>query len=96
MNHLTPFRSEIDRIDDQIIDLLAQRFQICRHVAQVKMQQGIAVRLPDRIEQVKQRCADRAAGLGVDHGFVFDLYGRIIEQTCRTEEGILDAAEVSP
>lgn len=92
MNVLTPFRSEIDRIDDQIIDLLAQRFQVCRHVAHVKMQQGIAVRLPGRIEQVKQRCADRAAAQGVDHAFVLDLYDRIIEQTCRTEEAILDAA----
>ncbi len=88
MSDLASLRTDIDRIDDQIVDLLARRFAICRKVAEYKLRHGIAVVLPDRIEQVKNRCADRAEALDVDRAFILELYTRIIDQTCETERAI--------
>ena len=85
MSDLTNLRTEIDSIDDQIVDLLARRFAICRKVAEHKLRHGIEIVLPERIEQVKARCADRAGPLGVDRAFVTRLYTLIIDQTCETE-----------
>lgn len=93
MNALTDYRLEIDRIDDAIVALLGQRFAICRQVATYKRQNGVAVRLPERIAEVKARCAAHAAALGVDPQFVQDLYAQIIEQTCRTEESHIAGME---
>ncbi len=89
MSDLKTMRTEIDTIDDQIVDLLARRFAICREVAEYKHRHGIAVVLPDRIEQVKTRCADRAEAKGVDRSFTTSLYTLIIDQTCETERAIL-------
>lgn len=86
---LSSLRAEIDQIDDQIIDLLARRFAIVREVAHYKQQHGVAVRLPERIEQVKTRCAARGASRGLDPEFVRALYSGLIEQTCLVEERIL-------
>ena len=88
MSDLSSLRTDIDRIDDQIVDLLARRFAICREVAEYKHRHGIAVVLPERIEQVKTRCADRAEAQGIDRAFVLDLYTRIIDQTCETERRV--------
>jgi chorismate mutase-like protein len=93
MTDLGSFRSEIDRIDDQIVDLLARRFAICREVAAFKRRHAIPVVLPDRIEQVKARCTSRAAAQAVDPDFARALYTLIIDQTCRTEQAILEQAE---
>lgn len=90
MTDLSAFRAEIDRIDDQIMDLLGRRFSICREVALYKHRHAIPVLLPDRIEQVKARCAARASVREVDPEFARALYALIIDQTCRTEQAILD------
>lgn len=91
MSDLTQFRADIDDIDDQIVDLLARRFAICHQVAEVKLRQGIPVVLPERIEQVKTRCADRASRQGLDRAFMLALYTLIIDETCEAERACLQA-----
>ena len=96
MSDLSNLRTEIDGLDDQIVDLLARRFAICREVAEYKLRHGIAVVLPDRIEQVKSRCANRAEAKGVDRAFILDLYTRIIDQTCETERQVQKSFTAPP
>jgi chorismate mutase len=90
MDELKVWRRRIDAIDDQIVDLLAQRFGICREVAAFKHRHEIAVRQPDRIKEVCTRCTTRAEARGVSGEFIARLYDLLIEETCRTEEGLID------
>ncbi len=85
MTDLAQLRARIDAVDDAIVDLLARRFALCREVAEHKQKHGIPVVLPERIEAVKRRCAERAAARNVDPAFVSQLYDRIIGETCRVE-----------
>lgn len=89
---LADLRRLIDGIDDQLLDLLAERIAVAERVAAHKQETGIAVRLPDRIEAVKARCADRGAARGLDPVYVRDIWGRIIEETCRLEERLIGAS----
>ena len=50
---LAPFRKEIDKIDDQILKLLGQRFGVVRKVAKVKLKHNIPASLGDRVTQVR-------------------------------------------
>ncbi|GGF29314.1 hypothetical protein GCM10011611_39210 [Aliidongia dinghuensis] len=86
---LTELRRLIDDIDDRLLDLLAERIAVAERVADYKRATGIPVRLPDRIEAVKARCAERGAARGLDPVYVRDLWGRIIEETCRLEERLI-------
>ena len=70
---LADLRRLIDGIDDQLLDLLAERIAVAERVAAHKQETGIAVRLPDRIEAVKARCADRGAARGLDPVYVRDI-----------------------
>ncbi|HEV2677938.1 MAG TPA: chorismate mutase [Aliidongia sp.] len=88
---LTDLRRLIDGIDDQLLDLLAERIAVAERVAAYKQATGIAVRLPDRIEAVKARCAERGATRGLDPAYVRDIWARIIEETCRLEERLIGA-----
>ena len=89
---LADLRRLIEGIDDQLLDLLAERIAVAERVAAHKQEAGIAVRLPDRIEAVKARCADRGAARGLDPVYVRDIWGRIIEETCRLEERLIGAS----
>jgi chorismate mutase len=89
---LTALRQIIDGIDDRILDLLADRIAVAERVAAHKRATGIAVRLPDRIEAVKARCAERGAARGLDPAYIRALWTVIIEETCRLEERLIGEA----
>jgi chorismate mutase-like protein len=97
MDTLAALRREIDALDDGILELLARRMEVARRVATYKHEAGIAVRLADRIEAVKERNAAGAAKRGLDPRYVRTLWAIIIEETCSFEEQLFaEAAETAP
>jgi len=90
MSGLEGFRQEIDAVDCQIIETLAQRFEIAKRVANFKKQQGIPMIQPDRMETVKQHRRELGIQHGLDEEFMVKLYILIIEETCRVENEIIE------
>lgn len=89
MDILKPYRKRIDEIDDQIIDLLARRLKIVEEVAAVKGERGIPAVLEGRIEEVRERCAARAGGQGLDPELARRLYTVLICWCCDYEEELM-------
>lgn len=87
---LTLFRQQLNALDEEIVRLLARRFQVCRAVAHHKRDHGIPMMQPGRVAEVKERCARMAGDLGVDPEFARRLYGVIIDEACRMEDAIID------
>jgi chorismate mutase-like protein len=85
LQKLDGLRGEIDRIDDEIVELLGQRFALLRDVAAYKRSRGIPVVIPERITEVVERCVARGEPLGLDPQLLRDLYARIIDEACRVE-----------
>ncbi len=90
-NSLAPLRAEIDAIDDEIVALLGKRLSVVHRVAVVKQAEGLPAVLPDRVEAVKARAAERGKAHGLDPAFMATLYQTIIDEACRVEEGIFAA-----
>ena len=88
MEIMKPFRQRIDALDDQIIDLLVSRTAIIREVGQFKFDNNIPAVLPDRVIEVRERAAERAAAKGLDPELVRQLYTIIIGYSCDLEEEI--------
>ncbi len=90
---LATFRERIDRVDEQLLDALAERIAICRDVAGWKREQGIPMMQPDRVAAVEERWAELAAGRGLDAGFARTLAHAVIAEGCRVEDEIIGAAD---
>lgn len=88
MEILAPYRARIDALDDQIIDLLAQRMDIVREVGEVKARGNIATVQSDRVVEVRERCAERGAKLGLNPGMVRKIYTTIIDEAHEMEQMI--------
>lgn len=88
MEILKPYRARIDALDDKIVDLLIERIGIIREVGHLKAREGIPAILPDRVIEVRERAAARAAAKGLDADLVRQLYTILIDYSCNLEEVI--------
>jgi 4-amino-4-deoxychorismate mutase len=89
MKDLESFRRQIDAIDDRLLALLGERFAVVREVAAYKAPRGIPVVIPERVAQVRERCADEAPRHGLEPELVRRLYDLLIEEACRLEEKLM-------
>jgi chorismate mutase-like protein len=87
---LAPYRDQLNEIDETLVTLVAERLTICAQVAHTKRRHGIAMMQPDRVEEVKSRCAKLGAEQGLDPEFVRALYGLIIAEACALEDRIIE------
>ncbi|GAA5787443.1 chorismate mutase [Chitiniphilus shinanonensis] len=82
---LPAFRAAIDRVDDQLIDLLGQRQALIADVARFKKTSGTPVMQPNRVLEVVQRCKARGQGWHLRGELIEQLYRLIIEEACHIE-----------
>ena len=95
-NPLDTFRRQLDRLDDQIVELISQRLAVCENVARFKKAEQIPMMQPHRVDVVKQRAADKAKARGVDEQFIKRLYTLMIDEACRLEDVIIDSQAEEP
>jgi chorismate mutase len=85
MTSLDELRIEIDRIDNHIIELLSERFQVCEKVIHYKMQNDIPMMQPERIKFVKERFAKKAVEKNIPSLCAHALIDIIISTACDFE-----------
>ena len=90
MDKLQLWREELDTLEDQIVSLFSRRFAICREVAGYKKETGIPMMQSARVQEVKQRAAERGQARGLRAVFVSALYDLIIDEACQLEDEIID------
>ena len=87
---LAPFRARLDTIDAQLVDLLGERFQICREVAIYKSQNEIDMMQPGRVEIVRARYLQHGAEVDLPSDFTAGLFDLMIDATCRAEDELME------
>lgn len=78
VSKLAVLRTEIDEIDNDILELLARRQEKARAVARVKRLLGRTVNDPTREEEVLERLQSKGSGLLLSREFVSDVYKSIL------------------
>lgn len=76
---LREIRGEIDRLDQEILTLVARRFGFAIDTLAVKARHGLLASDVRREAQVVRKAAARARELGLEPELVRDIYWRIIE-----------------
>ncbi|GAB4406354.1 MAG: prephenate dehydratase [Microscillaceae bacterium] len=62
MEILDSLRGQIDQLDDQILDLLAQRMRVVRQIGELKKQHNAIIYRPEREKSILDRLAARSQG----------------------------------
>jgi chorismate mutase len=92
MNGLEPFRKRLDEIDREVIELLGERFKVCRSIAEHKREHDIPMMQPGRVEVVRERYVVGGALAGMPGGFAKRLFDLLIDATCRMEDELIESA----
>ena len=88
MKTLADYRVDIDRIDEQIVKLLVERFHIVDAVGHLKAREGITVVQSKRAEEVKDRVATLAQKQGLDGELLRAIYTLLIDHAHVLEHAI--------
>jgi len=92
---LKSYREEIDKLDDQIVDLLVQRENVIREVSNVKHDHNVPAVLQKRVDEVRNRNVQRAQNAGMDGKYIEEIYTHIIKTSCDLENQILNEKKKS-
>jgi isochorismate pyruvate lyase len=83
-NSLEEARKEIDRLDDRIVELIAERNAYIKQLAHFKNSID-EIKADERIEDVIDRVRSRAIELGLSPNLINDLYIRMIDAMVDSE-----------
>jgi len=83
-NSLEEARNEIDRLDDRIVELIAERNAYIKQLAHFKNSID-EIKADERIEDVINRVHSRAIELGLSPNLINDLYIRMIDAMVDSE-----------
>ncbi|MEF3048179.1 chorismate mutase [Pseudotabrizicola sp. L79] len=86
MGHI---RAEIDRLDEDLVRLLAERAGYIDRAAEIKAKVDLPARIDDRVEQVVQNVRRHAGHYGLPPDLVEKLWRRLIDWSIAREENRL-------
>jgi chorismate mutase-like protein len=90
---LAPYRARLDEIDSTLVDLLGERFQICREVAVHKAEHEIEMMQPGRVQIVRSRYLRHGAEVDLPGDFTAGFFDLMIDATCRAEDELMERLE---
>lgn len=77
-------REEIDKVDEQIVMLIAKRNEYIKQIAHFKNSID-EIKADDRIQDVISRVREQAISLGLSPNLINDLYVRMIDAMVESE-----------
>lgn len=91
---MAEIRSEIDRLDRELVALLARRAACIDRAVAVKRREGLPARIDVRVDAVIANACAEAAAADLDPDLVAALWRRIVDWSIDREERAL--GEVAP
>ena len=82
-------RAEIDRLDREIVALLARRARCIDRAAEVKRREDLPARIDARVDEVIANARAGAVAAGLDPGLAEALWRRIVDWSIAREERAL-------
>ena len=87
---LNSLRQEIDRLDDEILDLLAQRFEVTARVGKLKASAGLESVDPAREQEKLERLRAQAESSSLNSEFILALFQTIFDEVVRNHRSYLE------
>ncbi len=84
-NELEKMRLEIDKIDSEIVQLFAKRFEVVRKIGTLKKANGVEIVDKNRWKKVLEKVENLAEKNGISTKFIYEIYEKIHDYACELE-----------
>ncbi len=88
--NIKQLRTQIDRIDNDLMDLLAKRMRVCREIGQYKKEHNIQVLQTGRYNEILDKRGVQGALSGMSADFVKQIFEHIHEESVRQQLEIVN------
>lgn len=88
---LENYRQQIDILDEELLNCLYRRLEICKEVAAYKKQNNLPMMQPNRIKAVLEKVSTKAQELGLSKEFINKLYIEIFSEAFKIEDEIIES-----
>ncbi len=86
---MAALRREIDALDRELVALFARRARLIDRAVELKPGEGMAARIPARVEEVLENARREAAAAGWDADLAEALWRQLVEWSITREEKVL-------
>jgi chorismate mutase len=93
---LTELRAQIDHVDKELFEILAQRMDIVEKMGLYKKKNNVTVFQKDRWQEISETRNKWAEELGLNPEFTWDLFKLIHDASIRRQENILNTSSDEP
>ena len=87
---LHQLRSQIDEMDSSLINLLSERFKLCREIGKFKKEHNMTILQSERYNEMLEKCAQQANACGIDAKFAARILEIIHEESVRQQLTMLN------
>lgn len=90
MDALSTYRTQLEKLDTQLLAVLRKRLEICQKIGAFKAEMDIPAMQPGRVSLLRLRAAQGAVAAGIREPFALALYDLIISEDHRVEEEMIE------
>ncbi|TWI34409.1 chorismate mutase [Paracoccus sulfuroxidans] len=83
-------RARIDRLDERLIALLAERSALIDEAARIKAKEGLPARITSRVDEVAENARRNAAAAGLDPDLAEGVWRLMMEHFIAQEDRALE------
>jgi len=91
-DELLNLRTQIDRIDEEMLNLLAERFRVTAQVGELKAKNGLESVDPVREQEKLERLRALAEARSLNSEFILDLFQTIFDEVVKNHRAYLEKA----
>ena len=89
MDEIADLRQQIDDIDHQLMELLAQRMRVCRQIGQYKRDHNVTVFQANRYNEILDKRSAQGALCGMNAEFIATIFESIHEESVRQQMDVI-------
>ena len=86
MQEIKQLRKRIDEVDEQILQFLSERAEICRSIGLIKEKHGMPIQDFPRENDVYAHIRERAGEVGLEPSHVEAIYRRIVNMCSAVQD----------
>jgi len=79
-------RKKINEINNELINLLAERQKLCKEIGKIKKQEGLKIIDKEREQEMLSELKEKAKKLNLDEEYIENLFKLIIENSRKSQE----------
>lgn len=89
MSEINQLRKEVNRIDKRTLELLAERLELAKKIAEKKQSSGLPVIDREREEQLKEMWEVKVKELGLEVKHISSIFEEVLNMSRQTQRNVM-------